>query len=96
MDNEPCTSSEADKSLTAEKQSCQIRQRGGGGTTCCIPTCNSNTKRNPELSFYKIPVEKNLRKKWLHWIGRANFIPNKYDRTMGPGTGGSLKGFSFV
>ena len=22
--------------------------------------------------------------------------PNKYDRTMGPGTGGSLKGFSFV
>ena len=79
MDNEPCTSSEADKSLTAEKQSCQIRQRGGG-TTCCIPTCNSNTKRNPELSFYKIPVEKNLRKKWLHWIGRANFIPKNHHR----------------
>ena len=26
---------------------------------------------------------------------RKNYS-NKYDRTMGPGTGGSLKGFSFV
>ena len=58
--------------------SCKIRQKGGGGTTCCIPTCNSNTKRNPEQSFYKISVEKNLRKKWLHWIGRAYFIPKSY------------------
>ena len=79
MDNEPCTSSETDKSLTAEKE-CKRKRKGGGGTTCCIPTCNSNTKRNPELSFYRIPSDKNLRKRWLHWIGRANFAPNSYYR----------------
>ena len=46
----------------------------------CIPTCSSNTKRNPELSFYHIPTDKKLRKMWLHWIGRNNFSPNNYHR----------------
>ncbi|XP_028407187.1 uncharacterized protein LOC114529576 [Dendronephthya gigantea] len=32
------------------------------------------------LSFYQIPKEKKLEKKWLHWIGRSGFIPNKYHR----------------
>ncbi|XP_028407181.1 uncharacterized protein LOC114529570 [Dendronephthya gigantea] len=80
MENEPSTSSETDKSLTAEKECCKRKQKGGGGTTCCIPTCNSNAKRNPELSFYKIPSDKNVRKQWLHWIGRANFVPSSYHR----------------
>ena len=78
MDIEPGTSSEADKSDTAA--SCSERKYKGGGTTCCIPTCSSNTKRNPDLSFYRIPTDKKLRKMWLHWIGRANFQPNNYHR----------------
>ncbi|CAB4009571.1 THAP domain-containing 11, partial [Paramuricea clavata] len=40
----------------------------------------SNTKRNPELSYYQIPTDKKLRKMWLHWIGRANFTPNNHHR----------------
>ena len=56
MDIEPGTSSEADKSDTAA--SCSERKYNGGGTTCCIPTCSSNTKRNPDLSFYRIPTDK--------------------------------------
>ena len=78
MDIEPNTSSEADKSDTAASYS--ERKYKGGGTTCCIPTCSSNTKRNPDLSFYRIPTDKKLRKMWLHWIGRANFQPNNYHR----------------
>ena len=26
-----------------------------GGVTCCVPPCYSNSKRNPELSYYVIP-----------------------------------------
>ena len=78
MDIEPGTSSEADKSNT--ENACSKRKYKGGGTTCCIPTCSSNTKRNPELSYYQIPTDIKLRKMWLHWIGRANFTPNNHHR----------------
>ena len=78
MDIEPGTSSDADKSDT--EASCTERKYKGGGTACCIPTCSSNTKRNPDLSFYRIPTDKKLRKMWLHWIGRANFSPNNHHR----------------
>ena len=78
MDIEPGTSSEADKSNT--ENACSKRKYKGGGTTCCIPTCSSNTKRNPELSYYQIPTDKKLRKMWLHWIGQANFTPNNHHR----------------
>ena len=53
MDSEPSTSMEADKSI--RHPSMLINQCKGKGTTCCIPTCNSNKKRNPELSYYKNP-----------------------------------------
>ena len=26
-----------------------------GGNTCCVPGCDSNTKRDKELSFHKFP-----------------------------------------
>jgi hypothetical protein len=78
MDIEPGTSLEADKSNTGN--ACSKRKYKGGETTCCIPTCSSNTKRNPELSYYQIPTDKKLRKMWLHWIGRANFTPNNHHR----------------
>ena len=58
MDIELGTSSEADKSDT--EASCSERKYKGGGTTCCIPTCSSNTKRDPDLSFYRIPTDKKL------------------------------------
>ena len=76
MDIEPGTSLEADKSDT--EAACSERKYKGAGTTCCIPTCGSNTKRNPELSFHQIPTDKKLRKMWLHWIERANFTPNNH------------------
>ena len=82
MDNEPGTSTEADKNLAADLETTcsKKKQKGGGGTTCCIPTCDSNTKKNPELSFYQIPTDTKLRDRWLHWIGRESFTPNKYHR----------------
>ena len=78
MDCEPSTSMEANKNI--QHSSMLKNQYKGGGTTCCIPTCNSNTKRNPELSYYKIPNDKKLRRMWLHWIGRANFKPKNHHR----------------
>ena len=47
MDNEPGTSTKADKNLSADLETtCSKKKRkGGGGTTCCIPTCDSNTKK---------------------------------------------------
>ena len=35
----------------------------GGGVTCCVPLCYSNSKRNPELSYYVIPKDSKLKKK---------------------------------
>ncbi len=78
MDNEPNTSLETDKN--AEQALISKKQYNGGGTTCCILRCDSNTKRNPELSFYQIPSDIKLRKTWLHWIGRASFKPKNHDR----------------
>ena len=78
MDIEPGTSLEADKSNT--EAACSKLKYKGDGTTCCIPTCGSNTKGNPKLSYYQIPTDKKLRKMWLHWIGRANFTPNNHHR----------------
>ena len=52
----------------------------GGKITCCVPECYSNSKRNPELSYYVIPKEENLRKKWLHMISRKSFVPSTSHR----------------
>ena len=51
-----------------------------GGTYCCVPFCDSNTKVNPGLSFHKFPNESKLRKTWLHWIDGVDFKPNQYHR----------------
>ena len=48
----------------------------GGGFTCCVPGCFSNSKRVVNLSFYGFPKEKNLRKRWLCKISRKNFSPS--------------------
>ena len=55
-------------------------EKRAGGTYCCVPFCDSNTKGNPELSFHKFPTESKLRKAWLHWIGRVDFQPTQYHR----------------
>ena len=45
------------------------------GFTCCVPGCYNNSKRNKELSFYRIPKDELQRKIWLHKISRKNFVP---------------------
>ena len=37
---------------------------------CCIPQCKSNNRKNPELSFYKIPKNPDLKKKWVRLLKR--------------------------
>ena len=53
----------------------KMAARSGGGFTCCVPGCFTNSKRDTHLSFYVFPKEKNLRRRWLHSISRKNFKP---------------------
>ena len=40
----------------SEGPSYKIRRKGGpGGYTCCVPECFSNSKQDPNLSFYSFP-----------------------------------------
>ena len=50
------------------------------GITCCVPFCYSNSKRNPELSYYVIPKDSKLRKRWLAMISRKGFSPTASHR----------------
>ena len=51
-----------------------------GGYTCCVPGCSSNTKRDKELSFHKLPRDVSLREKWVNSIKRKDFIPGEQHR----------------
>ena len=53
-----------------------MASHSGGGFTCCVPGCFSNSKRDLTLSFYGFPKEKKLRSRWLHKISRKNFSPS--------------------
>ena len=49
-------------------------------TKCCVPQCNNNSVRNPELSFHKIPKNKDIKKKWFRVLktkGLLNPLPNQ-------------------
>ena len=49
-------------------------------TQCCVPQCNNNSTRNPELSFHKIPKNKDIKKKWVRVLktkGLLNPLPNQ-------------------
>ena len=64
---------ESDKELTTlgakRLTTYSERKRKRGGTSCCIPTCDSNTKWNPELSFfYQFLADRKLREMWLNYI----------------------------
>ena len=66
MEEKLCTSSEANKlhqgdrtSKSRESTVCR------GGKDCCVPQCKNNSRRNPELSFHKIPKDRTLKKKWV-------------------------------
>lgn len=42
---------------------------------CCVPNCNSNSRKNPTVSFHEIPSEFEVRTAWLRMIGRKNWTP---------------------
>ena len=58
----------------SENENSKKRSRGGG-ITCCVPQCYNNWKRNKNLSFYVIPKDVSLRKRWLANISRKDFKP---------------------
>jgi hypothetical protein len=37
-------------------------------TTCCAPLCQSDSVKNPELSFYEFPVDSSLKGIWLNLL----------------------------
>ena len=64
MEGETSTSHEANNAETTEVTRIWKRY-------CCIPQCQSNTRKNPELSFHKIPKNPEiLKKKWVQLLKR--------------------------
>ena len=63
MEDQPCTSKEADKIQQQVKPNRWTSSRGG--TNCCVPQCSHNSLKNPNLSFYKIPKDGPMQKRWL-------------------------------
>ena len=55
---------------------------GRGGITCCVPNCNKNSLRNKKeaLSFYVIPKDPLLRRRWLRLIKREKFAMSSSHR----------------
>ncbi len=52
-----------------------------GGRTCCVPNCNNNSRRKPELSYHRMPKEPKLRKTWIKLLktkGLCNPDANHY------------------
>ena len=37
---------------------------------CCIPQCDNNNRKNPEISFHKIQKNPELKKKWVRLLKR--------------------------
>ncbi len=37
---------------------------------CCIPQCDNNNRKNPKMSFHKIPKNPELKKKWVRLLKR--------------------------
>ena len=37
---------------------------------CCVPKCDNNNRKNPELSFHKIQKNPELKKKWMQVLKR--------------------------
>ena len=55
-----------------------LKKALGGGYTCCVPGCYSNTKGDKELSFHKFPRDVSFREKWVNSIKRKDFIPSQH------------------
>ena len=63
----------------------QKKKKPSGGITCCVPGCQNNSLKHRHLSFYVIPKEEELRKRWLHKISRMResnkkFVPTSTHR----------------
>lgn len=45
--------------------------------TCVVRDCDSTEFKNPDLKFYPLPKEENVKKKWLKAINRSEEELNK-------------------
>ena len=63
MEDKPCTSKEANKLHQGETSKLRESTLRRGGKNCCVPQCKNNSRRNPELSFHKIPKDSTSKKK---------------------------------
>ena len=57
-----------------------MRKTLRGGYACCVPGCYSNTKRDEEPSFHKLPSDVSFREKWVNSIKRNDFILGELHR----------------
>ena len=49
---------------------------------CCVPKCDNNNRKNPELSFHKIPKNPVLKKKWVQVLKRKGVMENNASKMV--------------
>ena len=75
MDDKPGTSKD-----TNEQQQKDRTPKNSGGKNCCVPHCKSNSRKNPELSFHRIPKDETLKKKWIKLLKTKGLCnPNPFN-----------------
>ena len=47
---------------------------------CVAVGCSNNQFRNPNLSFYRFPVDIERRNKWISAVKRKDWTPTHYSR----------------
>ncbi len=40
---------------------------------CCVPLCDTSSRFNSVVSFHTFPLDKEISKKWIHYIRREDF-----------------------
>ena len=47
---------------------------------CAVFGCNSDSKKDKGVSWFRFPSEAGRNKTWLHYCKRKDFIPTKHSR----------------
>ena len=59
---------------------------------CCVPKCDNNNRKNPELSCHKIPKNPELKKKWVQVLKRKGVLEfNSSNRVCSAHFAGGIK-----
>ena len=45
---------------------------------CVVTNCKTGNSNGPKKSTFHFPEEFDLRKRWIHFVNRKDWVPSKY------------------